>query len=180
MNRTPYFAWIFLAVWATWLCAFTGYLTQFAGMPRWAPQLELALFVAVAARIPVQDIGRLALVVGLARVAVSIDSSAAVLAAALSFGILMRVARSAFQLESPVIAGGLAGLLCVLQAAWLQIVHLHTQGALAAGSLSVSLSWRAALSTALVTALLGGVLAHLPGMGQLIRRKTWAVGASLR
>ncbi len=180
MNRTNYFGWLFLAVWAVWLCAFSGYLVQFAGLGHWAPQFQTALFVALAARIPVSDIPKLALTMGLARVAVSIDTPAAVLASALSIGLVLRLARSAIQVESPVIAATLAFLACTLESAWLEAVHLRTQAALASDWNSVQLAWPAGITTAIATAAFGGVLANLPGLGNLIRRKTWAVGASLR
>ena len=180
MNRSHYFAWLLLCVWAVWLCAFSGYLVQFAGLGHWAPQLSIALFVALAARIPASEIPKLALAIGFARVAVSIDTPAAVLASALSLGVLLRLARTAIQVESPVISAALAFLACTLESAWLEAMHLRTEPTLSQGWSSVEFAWPAGITTALVTAVFGGVLANLPGLGNLIRRKSWAVGASLR
>jgi hypothetical protein len=181
VNRSSnFFAWLFLAVWATWLCALSGYLAQFSWLGRWAPQLQTALFVALAARVHVSLIPKLALTIGLARVAVSIDTPAAVLAAALSAGVLLRIARSVVQVESPVISGSLAFLLALLESAWFEFVHTQTRALLVEDRIVFDLAWRAGLSTAIATALLGVVLVNLPGVGSLIRRKTWAVGASLR
>ncbi len=180
MNRSTYFGWLFLAVWAAWLFAFSGYLAQFGWPGRWAPDLGLVLFVALAARLPVSDIAKLALCMGLARASVSIDSPAAVLAAALSLGAVLRVGRAGIQVENPAIGAGLAFLLCIAQSAWLEVVQQRTRQVPIANWNDIELAWRAGISTALATALLGGVLANLPGLGSLIRRKTWAVGASLR
>ena len=179
MSRSPYLGWLFLAVWATWLFAFSGYLTQFAWLGAWAPDLGLALFVALAARVSVHDIGKLALCMGLARAAVTVDPPAAVLASALFAGGVLRVARSAVQVESPPIAAGLALALTLVQAAWLQAVHARLAPTFGSG-VGVELAWRGAITTALAAGLLGGLLAHLPGVQGLMRRKTWAVGASYR
>ena len=180
MNRTHTFAWVLLAVWATWLCAASGYLAQFTWLGNWTPQLLTAFFVAVAARAPASEIPKIAVALGIARVAVSIDSPAAVLAAALSCGAVLRIARSAIQLESPALAAAVAFVLTLLEAAWFGLVHSRTNAILAADWNEFEFAWRAGISTALATALFGGVLANLPGLGSLIRRKTWAVGASLR
>ena len=180
MNHSAYFGWLFLSVWAAWLCALSGFLVQFGWPGPWAPDLCTAFFVALAARAPVSDIAKIAVCLGLARASVSIDTPAAVLAAALAVGGVLRIARSAVQMENLVIASALAFVLCVSQAAWLELVHLRTHAVLVASWSDVEIAWRSGISTALSTALLGGVLANLPGLGSILRRKTWAVGASLR
>ena len=180
MNRSAYFAWLFLTVWAAWLCALSGYLTQFGWMGRWAPDLGTALFVALAGRAQVSDIAKFAVCLGIARASVSIDTPAAVLAAALGTGALLRIVRSGFQIDNPVLGAGLAFLIAALQAGWLELVHLRTHAVLAADWSDVHVAWRAGISTAIATALFSRVLINLPGLGNLMRRKTWAVGASLR
>jgi len=180
VNRSSYLGWLFLAVWAAWLSALSGHLAQFSWLGPWAPDLELALFVALAARAQASDIAKFALCLGLARAAVSIDPPAAVLAAALGTGALLRIARGGVQVDNPVIAAGLACTACIARGAWLEAVHFHTRAASIVEWTHVEVAWRAGISTGAATALLGGVLASLPGLGSLSRRKTWAVGASLR
>jgi hypothetical protein len=180
VNRSTYFGWLFLAVWAAWLSALSGHLAQFGWLGRWAPDLGLSLFVALSARAQVSDIAKFAICFGLARASVSIDAPAAVLAAALGLGAALRLARTGVQVDHAVIAAALAFLLCIAQDAWLEFVHLRTRGVEIAGLGSIEYAWRAGLSSAIVTALFGGVLANLPGLRSLIRRKTWAVGASHR
>ncbi len=179
MNRGNLFNWLFLAVWATWLCALSGHWTQFSWMGNWAPQLQIALIVALAARAPVGHLPFLALTLGLAHIAVSVDSPAAILAAALGTGALLRLARGGIQIESAPVAGLLAFVIATVECAWFEFVHLRTSAAPIADWSEIELGWRAGLSTALATIVLGRVMVNLPGVGSLLRRKTWAVGASL-
>lgn len=172
--------WLLLALWATWLTALSGHWTQFAWLGRFTPELHTALFVALAARVPPGDIAKLAVCIGLGRVAVSIDPPAAVLAGALFSGALLRVARGTVQIESPVIAAGMAFLLCVAGSWWLELVQLETRAAAARPFVELVLGWRTGISTGVVTAAFAAVLARLPGLGSLVRRKAWAVGASSR
>ena len=180
MNRSAYFNWLLLCVWAAWLCAFSGYMMQFAWPGIWAPDLGVALFVALAARLPVHEIAKLAVCMGLARVAVTVDAPAGVLAAALVLGGALRIARSAVQVESPVIAAALAFLACASQSTWLEFVHLHGVHISGFEPPHPGVAWRAALTTAVVAGLLGGVLVNLPGVAGLTRRKSWAASASYR
>lgn len=180
MSRSPYFSWLLLLVWGSWASAVTGCCVQFTGLGRWSPDLALALLVALAARTSVHDIAKLAICVGLARSAVSVDAPSAVIAATLTCGALLRVGRSVVQIENPLIAGAFAGALYTAQSAWLQFVHWNSLPGLRSEHAQVSLALAGAVSTGVVCALSGGVLANLPGLSQLSRRRSWVVGASLR
>jgi hypothetical protein len=180
VNGSNVLGWILLAVWGAWSGALSGTFVQFGWSGRWSPDLWTALFVVLAARIPPGDIAKLALCLGLARVAVSVDPPAVSLAGALALGALLRGARGAMQLDSPVIAGCFAFVAVVGGSAWSEFVHLETRALPVAGAADLALAWRGGLATAVCTALFGGVLARLPGTSKLVRRRTWAVGASHR
>jgi hypothetical protein len=180
VNRSATLGWLFVTVWATWLCALGGHLAQFSWLGRWSPDLHSALFVALSARIAASDISRLALCMGIARVAVSIDTPAAVLAGALAAGALLRTARGAVTLDNPMVTAALAFAVSLGNGAWLELVHLQTRAQATQSWSASGPCWRGAISTAVATMLLAGVLVHLPGLSSLLRRKTWAVGASLR
>jgi len=180
VSRNHYLSWLLLFVWGAWAGAISGYLVQFSWLGRWSPDLGLALLVALAARTSVHDIAKLAICLGLARASVSVDAPAAVLAASLVCGGLLRTGRSVAQIESPLLAGAAAAVLCVAQSAWLEFAHVKAASALDFEHAGISLWLRGGVATGVVCALLGGVLANLPGLGQLARRKAWVVGASLR
>lgn len=180
MSRNPHLSWLLLCVWGAWAVALSGYLVQFTWLDRWSPDLGLALLVALAARTSVHDIAKLAICLGLARAAVSVDAPAAVLAASLACGGLLRVGRSVVQIESPLLAGLAAAALCVAQSTWLEFVHAQGARSGQTEPAALSLGLAAGVATGVVCALFGGVLARLPGLGQLARRKSWVVGASLR
>lgn len=180
MKGAGILGWLLLAVWSTWLAALSGHWTQFAWSGRYSPDLWVALFAVLAARVPPSDIAKVAVCLGLARVAVSIDPPAVSLAGALALGALLRGARSAVQLDHPVIVGGTAFVAVVGFSAWSELAHQATRAAAVAGIADPPLAWRGGIVTALVAATVGGVLVRLPGIAQIARRKTWAVGASVR
>jgi hypothetical protein len=178
MNRSHSFSWFLLFVWGAWANAISGYFVQFGWPGSWSPDLGLVLLVALAVRTSVHDIAKLAVCLGIARAAVSVDAPAAVLAASLVCGGFLRVARSMVQLENPLIVGTIAAALCLAQSTWLEHVHLQVAARSPAALAGTSWLLGAAVSSGLLTALFGGVFANLPGLGRLAKRKAWVVGAS--
>lgn len=180
MNRPTAFHWLLLCVWGTWACAFSGYLAQFGWLGSAAPDLGIALMVALAARTTPHEIAWVAVCLGISRASVSVDPPAALLAASLVGGALLRGARSMVPIESPPLTAGLAFALTLGQGVWLQFVQLQRAATAGAGEVGLDLPIGAALTTALAAVLVGGFCLRLPGLSRLAGRKTWVVGASSR
>lgn len=180
MRGSRLFAWVFLAVWGVWLAALSGHLSTFTWLGGGAPDLWCAMFVALGARVSLADCGKLALTLGLARAAVSVDPPAAVLAGALALGAVIWAVRGAVEIDNPVVAAAAAFVVVIANAAWGGFVHAATRAQLVAEEIDQPLPWGAAITTAIVTATLPGLLTRLPGVAPLGRRRAWAVGASHR
>jgi hypothetical protein len=193
MTRSPLLAWLFLALWAAWASALQGLAAGPEGLGRWVPDLALVLALSLAARLPGEDMVKVALAVALGRIAVSIQPPVALLAGFLGILLLARGLRSVLELGGPLQRTLLGALAALLLAGWLGLVHAERARDLAgqavvpgaaAGSLrplAAALgAWPAALSTGLCALLLGPALARLPGLTPLRRRRPWSRAASLR
>lgn len=180
MNRPSAFHWLLLCVWGTWACAFSGYLAQFGWLGSAAPDFGIVLMVALAARTTPHEIAWVAVCLGVARAAVSVDPPAALLASSLIAGAVLRAARSMVPIESPPLTAGLAFALTLVQALWLQFVQLQRAASAGADEAGWDLPIGAALTTALAAVVIGGLCLRLPGLSRLAGRKTWVVGASSR
>jgi hypothetical protein len=185
--------WVLLAIWSTWLHALQGLALQQAPLAPWVPDVGLVLLLALCSRLERRDLPRVALVVALGRVAVSVEPVPALLASCLGVVIVVAGLRSMVELGDP-----LARTLLALVAA-LAIARWHTlvasTRALQDASLyaeSLAASWTAvrgalgphaltrAAATALVALAFGPALAHLPGLTPLRRKRTWHAAASAR
>ena len=179
MNRPSLVAWIMIALWSTWLHALQGLWS--AASP-WAPDLGMALLVALAGRVRRDLLLNAALSIALGRIAVSIDPPAAVLAGYLVSMALLGGLRTVVVIREGLARGVLAGAASALLSEWLVLVHEARAGG--------ALTWfapeidppsvRLASATALSTLILGPLLARLPGMSLLTRRGPWEVAASGR
>jgi len=174
--------WILLTLWAVWLYGFQAFFAA-ASWSAWVPDVGLVLMLSLAARLPNAEVPRVGVCVGLAGAAVSVDPAAAVLAAALGAVAIARGVRSVIEIKSPPVAGLLAFTASLGVQFWLARVHgariaLELGAAAPASGEFWTQAWPRALTTALVATFLGGVLAHLPGLTPLRRRRPWRVGAS--
>jgi hypothetical protein len=174
--------WILLTLWAVWIYAFQAFFAA-ASWSAWVPDVALVLMLGLAARLPSADVPLVGLCVGVAGATVSVDPAASVLAAALGVVGMARGVRSVIEIKSPPVAGLLAFVATLCVRFWLAWVH-ETRIALELGVSAPpspglwAAAWPGALTTALVAMLFGGVLAHLPGLTPLRRRRPWRVGAS--
>lgn len=190
MNRSPVLPWILLVFWAAWAQAAQGLL---APVTPWAPDLGVVLLLSLATRLPTEHLPKVALAVGLGRVALSVESPTAVFAGLLMLAAGARGLRSMLEVHGAVTRSLLAGLGAWGFALWLGYVHearVLAEMSVQASQfpsvwaelepLSRAADWRGPLAAAAVALLLGPVLARLPGLGPLHRRKAWARDASGR
>ncbi len=179
MRRPSLLVWSLLALWSTWLHALQGHL---AAASHWAPDLGMVLLVVLAARTPADALPKAGLAVALGRIAVTIDPPAAVLVGIIMPMLVFGGLRSVVVIREGVARAGLAALGSVLLALWLALVHeaRSTSGSGAAWfepRIDLGL-WRTALATGVAAFVLGPVLAVLPGVAPLMRRRPWEVAAS--
>jgi hypothetical protein len=189
VNRTTWLAWFLLGVWAAWIYALQGLFVAQLDGSSWVPDLGLVLLLGLAARLSHEDLPKAALVIAVARCAVSIDAPVAVIAACLGAAALARALRGVFEIGDALPRALLAGGSAWLVTAWLTIVHdlrdarlaLQTSGTppeLGQLARALATAWPPALSTAFAALLLGPLLAQLPGLTPLAKKRQWHVIAS--
>lgn len=183
-------AWVWVTLWATWSFAARGFFGDAFAVGPWMPDFGLALLVVLCARVPRDDLAWLALVFGLARVAVSIDPPVASLAVAFGAVALARTLRGVVDAQR-LLPRALVTFVVVFAAeVWLSLAHFvrlrdDALAALGGGperpvaSVLVE-ACGAAAATAAFVLVFGGALAHLPGLTPLWRERPWRVGASSR
>jgi hypothetical protein len=179
MTRSGGLAWFLLAVWAVWFQAFEGWCS--ASLGAWTPSFGIVLACSLAARWSTSSLLGVALCVGLARAALSIDSVEAVLACHLGAVLVVRVVRSVLEVTSPPIFASLCAAIGAGATIWLALVResrlVHTL-ALPDGAIFDAL--RAAFATAIAALVLGPWMAYLPGLSPLKRSSPWSSADSRR
>ena len=191
MTHARGLSWVFVAVWAAWLFTAQGALAAHVSNSEWVPDLGLAFLLALGAHVALEDAPKAALAVALARCAVSIDPPAASIAACAGAIALARGMRGVVEISGWVPRALLALVCGELVHAWLALVHDVRLGAevarlapLAPQSIDVAGAfagaWPTALSTALAALFFGSWLARLPGVGRLVKERSWRVVASSR
>jgi hypothetical protein len=189
VKRHAWLAWLLLGVWSAWIFAFQGLCAARMQSSSWVPDIGLVLLLSLAARLTHQDLPKAALVIAIARCAVSIDAPVAVIAAYCGAVALARALRGVFEIGGALPRTLLAGASAWLVTAWLAIVHdlrdarlaMHTSGTppdIDELAHALTTSWPPALSTALAALLLGPLLAQLPGLTPLRKKRQWHVIAS--
>lgn len=183
-------AWVWVTLWATWSFAAQGFFGDAFALGAWAPDLGLALLVALCARAPREDLPWLALVFGCARAAVSIDAPVANLAVSFGAVALARALRGIVDAQRLLPRALLTFLTSLGAGLWLSLAHfarLRDEALAALGG--VPALWtanlaldalRGAAATAAFALVFGGALAYLPGLTPLWRERPWRVGASSR
>jgi len=169
-RKAPLLSWLMLAVWASWLCAVHSLCVSRFGLVKWMPDLGLVFLVSCAARFEARQASAVALIVGLARVAYTIEPPSAVLAGFLMVGMGLRMAASVVEVSGTVLRGLYAALAVCLFSAWMTLVAV-ARGALPVEELSERLlgALPAAASSGLATLLLAPLFAVLPGLTPLRR-----------
>ena len=189
MNRATWLAWLLLGVWAAWLYALQGLCVARMDSSSLVPDLGLVLLLSLAARLSHEDLPKAALVIAVARCAVSIDAPVAVIAACFGAAALARALHEVFEVGGALPRTLLAGASAWAVTAWLTFVHdlrdarlaLHTAGTppdLGLPSRALSTAWSPALATALAAFLIGPLLGRLPGLTPLAKKRQWHVVAS--
>ena len=189
MKRTTWLAWLLLGVWTAWIYALQGLCVARLDSSAWVPDLGLVLLLGLAARLSHEDLPKAAIVIAIARCAVSIDAPVAVFAACLGAAALARALREVFEIGGALPRTLLGGASAWLVTGWLTLVHglrdarlaLHTAGTppdIGELSRAFATAWPPALSTALAALLLGPLLAQLPGLTPLAKKRQWHVIAS--
>lgn len=165
-----------LALWATWLFALQGLLAASGAAGAWVPDFGVALVVALAARSALGRALGAALVVALARAALSADPTAALFLGYALVALCAAAIAGVVCVERAVPGAFLAGL----GGAWLAFL-LPAAAELRSGAV-VGEVWPRVLTTAAATALvallLGGRLRALPGLGPLWQEEgRWLLAA---
>ncbi len=182
MSRVGWVAWVMLAVWAAWLHAVQGVLAHGALGP-WTPDVGVCLFVALAPRVAAEDLPKVACLLALTRAAFSIDPPVAIASGFLAASFFSGSIRTVIDLRSSVFRTVLAAVGAFVFTAWLGLAHdVRVAGALQfAGETAAwdgRAAWRVALATGCAAFVIAPVLARLPGLSPLLRRREWQIVAS--
>ena len=162
-------AWLIALVWLAWAAAIDTQLFAGSNSSSWVPNLGVALFVAWSVRMEVRALWVLACLAAIARASFSVEPPIAILVGHLAVVMAVRFGRRSFDLARPLGRSLVAGAVASgwIFWTWLVLVARHGEGA--------SPSWEvltsAAASTAVLTLLLGGYFAKLPGAGVLLEKR---------
>jgi len=180
VNRYRVLPWLMLAVWTSWLTALQALCVTHVGLGRWVPDIGLLLVATCATHFLERDALRAVWVLGLARIAFSVDPPAAILAGYLLTALCVARVRAFAEIEGRFATMSLVTVFAWGFAAWLEAVH-QIHDAQSFGSAwhpaSVALSalgvtWPAGVVAALFGMACGPLLVYLPGLSPL-RRRRW-------
>lgn len=191
MKHFPWYAWIFVAVWAAWLESARGMWVEGSAHPTWVPDLGLVFWLALGARFDRAHLGFAAAAFALSRCAVSIETPIACVACAVGVTLFVRIARAGIEIGNPIPRTLLAFSCSLVVELWfvlVRAVRLDAQAAHSAAKSSIpfdllgelSRVWPTAAATGLCALLAGGWIFRLPGLAPLWRRRAWQVSASSR
>ncbi|MCH2107493.1 MAG: hypothetical protein MK291_12725 [Planctomycetes bacterium] len=163
-------AWLVALVWFAWASAVDTQLSLAAATSPWVPSLGVALMVAWAVRMEAGTLWALACLAALARGSFSVEPPVAILAGNLAVVMLIRFGRRSFDLARPIGRSLVAGAVAAgwVLWAWLVLFARHGEGAHPTWEVLA----KAGASTALLTLLLGGYFAKLPGARALLERRS--------
>lgn len=178
MKGSALLAWFLLAAWAVWLFAAQGRWAA-ATASAWVPEIGLSLLLGLGPSLRRGDLVAAAFAIAAARIAVSIEPPAAVLAGYLAAGVVAQSVQSVIPLDRPAVRIGLGFALALSLDAWFALVAgARGQGALVLEADLVLAPWRRALVTALLAGFVGPLFARLPGLTPLRKRRTWSDAVS--
>ncbi|MEE8467791.1 MAG: hypothetical protein V3T22_05020 [Planctomycetota bacterium] len=175
MRDLRWLAWAMLAIWASWLSAAQAVAVSRTLLGAWTPDLGLLLVIALAGALRRSDVMVAALIVGLARVAHSIEPPAALLAGFLGVALAVQSVRRFAELEQPLVRLGLCAAAALIFGLWLNLVHaVRTGMEVGLGGLGAALPQvlPGVLSTTFCGLVLATSLSRLPGLTPL-RRQRW-------
>lgn len=169
MNAQRWIAWILFTAWLVWLHALHAVLAR--GGSSWVPDLGLVLVFSVLARLESKDLPLVLAGALVARAALAVDPAPALAAGLVGLALAVLAARGVFELTAPT----WRALGCAVAVfgfhAWLAIVA-RVRGADGEPLvLALFALVPAAVTTGIVSLLLGPALAHLPGLTPLRSRK---------
>lgn len=171
MTLSRALGWALFTIWATWCFALQGVLGHGSS---WMPDLGLVLALSLLAHLESGDAPVAALLASLARAAVGVEAPVPLLAGFLLVFALALCVRSVVELSNPLWRALCAGALVFAFQAWLALVHevrLGSAGLAGAGFAPLA-PLPAALTSSALALLAGPLLAHLPGLTPL-RRRRW-------
>ena len=177
-------SWGLLLFWSAWAHALTGFLADGLLSPRWAPDLGLLLFLAVAARLGRKDLAvsksppgfaGLVLVTLLARTAFTVQAVAPILAGLIAVLFWQNTLRRGLDVERPLIRIVVAGGAALLLLTWWHFVREATLTDVRGGAAAVTWrdngAWRGVLLTSVLAPFAMPLFLGLPGLGPLWRRR---------
>lgn len=179
-------SWVLFCTWSIWLLAVQGYAAGVWTGASWIPDLGLVYVLAVQARLRRGDLLVAVLLGAYCRAALSLDPPLAILAGYLGAAGLATSVRSMLAVEDRFLLALVVGLAVLGFGAWMRVaVGLRGEGPIGARDPGAWLwlclgGWRVGISSALCALTLGPVLAGLPGLTPLRRRRSWASAGSRR
>ena len=163
--------WVLLVLWSTWLFTLQGRLAAGSLLGAWVPDLGLLLILSLDARVPRPLAWRVALVVGLARIATSADPPLAILVGYWGVVGLAGPLREIVLLDGPLLRTFFAGLMALAVGALLISAQRAQEPLAYLGASVFESTWRNALATGIWALLLLPLLRLLPGLSPLQRER---------
>lgn len=165
-------AWVLYGIWAAWMFALTSWLGREAGAT-WVPDLGLVFALSLLARAEASDAPLIAILTALARSGFGAEPSIVLLTGVGLVVFLALSVRSAVELGGALPRTFAALFLVSAFDAWLLFADaMRADAADAVGPSILWSAWPAAITSSLVAFLFGPVLAYLPGLTP-IRRRRW-------
>ncbi len=163
-------AWAILTIYSAWIVAFQGGCASPSALGAWAPELGIAWFLTLDARLRRGDAWLAALLIGAVRTAFTTDPMLAVCVAYVALAWLTTWLRRFFEVDGPIARAwiGFVGALAI-SAHWTLARSLALAGEDGAAG-AASFAWPFACSTALAALALPPLLARLPGLSPLWKR----------
>lgn len=171
MSASRALAWFLFFVWAGWACALQGHLQR--GGASWVPDVGLVLALSVMARADVADTPFVALFAAIARSAFGPEPPIVLLAGFMLIVFLWLAVRTTVELAGPLWRTITALVFVLVLNTWFGFAHgmRDPAGQPPHGSIFFA-AWPAAIMSALLAFAAGPLLAHLPGLTPL-RRRRW-------
>lgn len=170
MTRAPGISWVLVGVWSAWLFGLQGLCASSASLGRWTPDLGLVFLLALEGRLTRSRARGLALCIAAARIAVGTDPPIAVVVGYLGIVGLASWLRSMVEIDNPLPRALLAAAGTLLLASYWQVC----QGIALAGEVPAVQAfslWPHLVGTAAAALVLAPMLARLPGISPLWRRR---------
>ncbi len=171
MSSGTALGWLILAIYSAWIVALQGGFASSSALGAWTPELGIAWFLAIDARARREDAWLAALLIGCARAAFTSDPMLAVCVGYGALAFLTSWLRRFFEVDGPIARAliGFVGALAI-SAHWTLARSLALANEDGVGG-AAFVAWPFACSSALAALALTPLLARLPGLSALWKRR---------